>query len=299
MSDQTTKFLDHNYEEHVPYSLGSADKTPEYDSATLTLTPDDPEVSYTDPHFSLKGSKRQEPKAPTLPPRRSIMQSKPPEESPYHYEVPDPTLAETNLALPYCTADAIMIDDIEDNEFNWTPVKVLALVLGVLALSFCGGIAGGAVIGPAEVSSRCACANGSVAFFLNAPTHGTCWHIADGVDAPINMLVRGGLYIRSGAADSAGTVLDESTSASNFSVVTHATMLPEDGFAGVIGTHNTSVETPEFFRLSAQTIKASHGSVRGWEVQPHVQATSDIESSGTETRPVSIVLIPAMCIHPA
>ena len=149
----------------------------------------------------------------------------------------------------------------------------------------------------APVSSGCRCTDGQVSFFQSLPAPETCWRIADGTSAPLDMLVRGGLYVRAGPLDAVGKVLDSATGAENLTVAVDAGF-SEGSFDGVVGNRDTGIEFPELYRLSPQAIQASHGSTRGWTVLPNITATSTIHSSATETRPVSITLLPAVCIRP-
>ena len=143
------------------YSLSTPEMQGTYDSATLEIMDDSaPQSSSTD-----------YPKAPKLPPRN---------EPTYHYEEPDPMLLNTDT-IPYNSADALIIDSNERGTL--TVFKLVVVALSIFALSFCGGLAGGATMAPAAVQTACSCANGSVSFFLQQPSHGSCWHVADGSDA--------------------------------------------------------------------------------------------------------------------
>ena len=108
------------------------------------------------------------------------------------------------------------------------------------------------------------------------------------------MLTHGGLYIRAGNLGAIGTVLESATSADNLTVETYTDPAT---FSGLIGAHDTGVELPRHFRLSAAAVEASHGALQGWAIKPNAMSNATVRSVASETRPVSIVLLPAVCIH--
>ena len=141
----------------------------------------------------------------------------------------------------------------------------------------------------------CTCLDGALIFSLKMPVPANCWRLADGTNDTIDMLQLGGLYPRAGPESAVGTVLYSATDAANLTVAT-STELNQASFGNLVGDADTGVESPVYMRLSKQSIAASHGSYRGWRIDPTATSESTVSSpSVNETRPVSMVLLPLIC----
>ena len=254
--------------------------------------------------------------APTLPRRRPTAYPSVGHESPYHYEVP--LDAGAVMTLPY--VHNFETDDAEEeksNQIYFGRSQVALLLLGVMALSFVGGLAGGAIMQPsaqrtpaqpptaaassasansaAPAVTDCTCLDGALIFSLKMPVPGDCWQLADGTNDTVDMLQLGGLYPRAGPEAAVGTVLYSATDAANLTVVTD-TELNQTSFGNLVGDADTDVQSPVYMRLSKQSIAASHGSYRGWRIDPTATSESSVSSPAVnETRPVSMVLLPLIC----
>lgn len=267
---------------------------------------------------------------PALPKRRSLNSKV---ENTYHYEEPLDTRTVMNIAYD----GNLEIDDDTPDKIDQKVsgrYKVVAFSLGLMALSFVGGLAGGAVIQntsrrPIESASttapraaasaallpstnasgcvqciqpqpeqpKCTCEEGMVVFSMQRPGEASCWVIANSTNGGPDMMQLGGLYLRAGPEEAVGTVLYSATNAANLTVHTE-TELNEASFGNLVGDTDTGVESPLYWRLSKQSIAASHGSYRGWKIKPSARSESAVLSTEAETRPVSLVLLPLVCRHP-
>lgn len=255
-------------------------------------------------------------RGPTLPKRRQTQeQTYPAIAAEYHYEIPfdDGTTMSKSLTIsPYAASTTDPDDELPAKPMS--KGKLTILTVAYFFLGFVGGLAGGAVLlnmpssvavpeSSAEVGNstvpirECQCMNGSVTFSTQEPPSGSCWQIANGTNGTPDMMQHNGLYVRSGLPENAGNVMLSATAAADLTVTTESTVsLPSLG--NVVGNVDTKVDTPVYYRLSPQAIEASHGSLRGWPIQPTIESHSTLHSSASETRPVSMVLIPLICFVP-
>ena len=313
--------------DNVKLDTGDCEPLYNLSSPGLSLV-DDTYDNGTDEAISAYYSELNKDVPPTLPKRQSTARTF---ESPYHYEEPLDTRTVMNLAY----SGELEIDDstADKNDKKYmNQYKIVVFLLGLMALSFVGGLAGGAVMQntaqPAEADltpasktvafsatqpltetespcvqcikldqPSCTCEDGMVVFSMQRPKDDSCWIVANGTDGGPDMMQLGGLYLRAGPEEAVGTVLHSATSAANLTVQTKTT-LNETSFGNIVGDIDTGLENPLYWRLSKQSIAASHGSYRGWKIRPTATSESSIQSTESETRPVSLVLLPLVCRNP-
>lgn len=221
------------------------------------------------------------PQAPPLPIRSSLQE---PGVNHYEYEVPDPA------HLDYETKNEDSNDPpVEFNtgstEIHWT--RVVLMAIGVLLFSFFGGMAGGSAL-----SNGCTCTKGTLIFATQEYVPSSCWAPADGSNNQLNL---DGLHVQLGPTEMIGTILNASINPEDIVIETN-TLVEQTSFAGVVGDTNTGVLFPKYFKLSNQSIAASHGSRQGWVVQPRLVSESHVVGNGVnQTRPRSVVLLPLVC----
>lgn len=212
------------------------------------------------------------------------------------YEIPQEPDAPSNST----TMGEYITDDLESELSDLviepaTPQKKIFAWCVVLSAVF--GIAGG-VVGASVLSSpvqpifSCPCFSGQVFFSASTLNQSNCYVLANGQvinnRAVPNLLQKNGLFVRAGTENEAGLVEDDAVNFEGLTVSAQANNFP------LVFDENGNGETTGFF-LTQPAIFGITGSERGKNVIPSINVSVSAPAS-SETRPVSIRMLPYVCL---
>jgi len=227
------------------------------------------------------------------------------------YELPNNNNDNSDSECDLDHIDQEFSNIIRKENFKITRVLYAKVILLSLLFGLAGGILGGRLV---ETTSQqnsaaetnvgwgasppqyCTCTKGTILFAYTSINEDPCFAVADGntthngVLLP-NLLQKNGLFIRAGTGEQVGNVEESSVNLNNVSAVAKSSVTFHNNQFSENGNGN---ETG--FYLSQTAMFGITGSERGNQVNPTAQTNVTLSSGATETAPVSIRLLPLVCI---
>ena len=241
------------------------------------------------------------PRAPELPERRHTL---------YHYDentVPAPimdALYETPAEEPQIFETESDFSQLSDVVIEKVPNTKKLCALNILfstVFGLSGGVIGAQLLvgtqNSISNSTGCLCTPGHIVFAYSADNENSCYAVADGsvskngIVLP-NFLQKNGLFVRAGRGADIGKIENDSVSLSGVEVEATSTFFPAlNNFFRLDGN-----EEEEGYFLSQSAIFGITGSQIGKRYNPVITTNVSLVSGQEETKPVSIRLLPLMCI---
>lgn len=247
------------------------------------------------------------PEAPPLPERRQTVYQY--DENTLHnrditdqmYEVPDGG----QIFEHESQSDFSELSDLKFEKFPSTRKLCAINILFSTVFGLSGGLIGAQLLENSENTTRassavgCSCSRGHVVFAYTLENTDRCYAVADGSTDndgfPLpNLLQNNGLFVRAGYGSNVGSVESDSVSLSG--VQAQATSLFSPEFENLFQTNGN--ENEEGYFLGQSAIFGITGSRLGKKIVPEIFTNISFSGGGTETKPVSIRLLPLVCVGP-